>query len=107
MKAAYKGHEIDVKRERAMGGWQSIYYSIFRQSDRYECMSGFSAEDRTPIAQFMRLMKERVDAELAERNPWMEFEECPQCDGLIGSEWNRCACLDDDEVEFDLCEVSE
>jgi hypothetical protein len=69
---SYRGHTIDVKRDRAMGGWQSIYYSIFRESDSYECTSGFSAEDRTPVRDFVKHMKERVDAELAESDPWME-----------------------------------
>lgn len=72
MKSVYKGHEIEVVRERASGGWLSIYYSIFRQSDGFECTSGFSAEDRTNLHTFMKLMRERVDAELAEQDPWME-----------------------------------
>jgi hypothetical protein len=74
VKVDYRGHEIDVTRDRAMGGWQSIYYSIFRKSDGYECTSGFSSEDRTPVRDFVKLMKERVDAELAESDPWMEQE---------------------------------
>lgn len=74
MKITYKGHEIDVHKDRALGGWTSIYYSIFRQSDGYECTSGFSCEDRTNIHTFVKLMKERVDAELAENDPWMERE---------------------------------
>lgn len=71
MKVDYKGHEIDVHRDRACGGWMSIYYSIFRKSDLFECASGFSTgSDR--ICDFMRYMKQRVDAELAEDDPWGE-----------------------------------
>lgn len=75
MKVTYKGHEIDVHRARAMGGWMSIYYSIFRKSDLFECTSGFSAGDNTPIPDFVKMMKERVDSELAEADPWGEKEE--------------------------------
>lgn len=75
MKVDYKGHEIDVHRDRACGGWTSIYYSIFRKSDLFECTSGFSAEDRTPVRDFVKMMKGRVDAELAEADPWGEKEE--------------------------------
>ena len=75
MKAIYKGHEINVTRAFSMGGWMSIYYSIFRQSDGYECARGFSAGDETPVREFMKCMKERVDAELSEADPWMELAD--------------------------------
>ncbi len=74
MKATYRGHVITVTRDRAMGGWMSIYYSIFRESDGYECISGFNPYDDTNLHTFMHLMRERVDAELADPDPWLEHE---------------------------------
>lgn len=71
MKTVYRGHEIDVHREKCMGGWSLLYYSIFRVSDGRECLSGFT-EDTSPVRIFMAYMKERVDAELAGADPWGE-----------------------------------
>ena len=71
MKTFYRGHEIEVKRQRSMGGWPMLYYSIFRASDGYECTSGCT-EDSTPVREYLKYMKERVDNELAEADPWGE-----------------------------------
>jgi hypothetical protein len=71
MKLIYKGHEITVTRERSMAGYSMLYYSVFRESDGYECDSGFSDSDDT-VKDFVDMMKERVDAELAEDDPWGE-----------------------------------
>jgi hypothetical protein len=74
MKTTYKGHEIDVRREQSMGGDDLLYYSIFRVSDGYECTSGFTTDSSTP-AEYTGYMKERIDAELAEADPWGESAE--------------------------------
>ena len=74
MKTIYRGHEIKVTRERSMGGDDLLYYSIFRESDGYECTSGFTY-DESPVHTYLQYMKERVDAELAEDDPWMEKAE--------------------------------
>ena len=71
MKVEYKGHEIDVWRERCLGGWPLLYYSIFRMSDGYECTSGFT-EDTSPVRTYVGYMKKRIDAEIAEADPWGE-----------------------------------
>ena len=71
MKTIYKGHEIAVTRERSMGGWTQLYYGVFRVSDGYECTSGFcDTSDSTRT--FTRILKDRVDAELACTDPWNE-----------------------------------
>ena len=73
MKAVYRGHEIEVKRASCLGGWQMLYYSIFRLSDGFECMSGF--EDSAEKAQDkIAQLKERIDNELADDDPWCEKE---------------------------------
>lgn len=71
MKTVYRGHELEAKRERCLGGWDLLYYSIFRVSDGYECDSGFTS-DESPVRTYIGYMKERVDAELAEDNPWSD-----------------------------------
>ncbi len=70
----YRGHEIRLSREECMGGWDLLYYSIFRVSDGYEGTSGFT-EDESDLPTYMGFMRERVDAELASDDPWGERAE--------------------------------
>lgn len=74
MKVSYRGYEISVMREVCMGGWPMLYYSIYRISDGYECTSGFT-EDTSTVRTYIGYMKKRVDAEIAEADPWDEKAE--------------------------------
>lgn len=40
MTLRHRGYKIDVNREKSLGGWSQLYYSIFRR-DGLECTSGF------------------------------------------------------------------
>lgn len=71
MKVSYRGYEIDAHRARSLGGETLLYWSIFRESDGYEADSGFYTGSET-VREYVALMKERVDAELAEDDPWEE-----------------------------------
>lgn len=71
MKVSYKGYEIEVKRERCLGGWDMTYYTIYRESDGYECVCDFS-EGEDSVRDWIKWMKERVDDELASDDPWGE-----------------------------------
>lgn len=71
MTTIHKGHEITVTREKSMAGYDMLFYAVFRVSDGYECTSGFSDSSET-IKEFTGIMKERIDAELAEDDPWGE-----------------------------------
>lgn len=71
MKVIYRGHEIEAKRERSMGGDRLLYFSVFRESDGLECVSGFTTGDDA-VADFIGYLKNRVDAELATSAPWEE-----------------------------------
>lgn len=71
MKVSYRGFEIDAHRERSLGGDVLLYWSIFRKSDLYECDSGFSTGSDT-VRTWVKMLKERVDAELVEADPWGE-----------------------------------
>lgn len=65
MKVDYKGYEIEVKREKCLGGWGMLYYSIFRKSDGYECLSSFEDSGET-VRDKINQLKERIDNELEE-----------------------------------------
>lgn len=60
MKTKYKGFEIDVKREKSLGGWSQLYFSIFRISDGFEVMSSFSDSDDT-VKDMTGYLKDIVD----------------------------------------------
>jgi len=61
MKKIYKGYEIDVFKDRAMGGWNSIYYSVYRESDGLEVIADFVADSDDTVRTIMGCMIERVD----------------------------------------------
>lgn len=65
----YRGHEIKAKRERAMGGWDNLYYYIMRLDDLWFLDDGFTTGDDR-ISDFIRDMKKRVDMEIEEGNSY-------------------------------------
>lgn len=71
MKVTHRGHTIEVKHERSLGGDILLYLVIFRDSDGFLCVDEpyFGAET---AREMVRYMKERVDAELQEDDPWEE-----------------------------------
>jgi len=73
MKVNYRGFEIDVKRERALGGWDNLYFSIIRLSDGYIMEDSFTTGDDT-VREYIGYMKERIDAEIAEFPGWLTDE---------------------------------
>lgn len=71
MKTLYRGYEITVTREECLGGWSMLYWHIVRQSDGWFAEDTFTDTDES-VAEFMCQLKQRVDNELAEDDPWME-----------------------------------
>lgn len=69
MKVVYRGHEIEVTREKCLGGWSELYTSVFRLSDGLECVCAVE-DSAEKIVDQVRYMKERIDEELASENPW-------------------------------------
>lgn len=69
MRTSYRGHEINVTRECE----KLLAYSIFREADGFECVSGFT-NDASTVPSYVDQLKHRVDAELAEADPWGERE---------------------------------
>lgn len=71
MIVSYRGHEIEVNREPSTSGDKLLFYSVFRESDQYECLSGYSY-DASPVRKFVKHLKDRVDKELKKEDPWDE-----------------------------------
>lgn len=74
MRQNYRGHEIDVRRERSLGGDVLLYYTIVRVSDQYVPVESFTTGSDT-VRDYVRYMKKRIDAELASDDPWGERRE--------------------------------
>lgn len=60
MKLSYRGFEIDVRREESLGGDDTLYFSVFRESDAREMESSFTTGSDT-VQEYVGYMKERVD----------------------------------------------
>ena len=73
MKTIYRGHEIEVKREKCLGGWSELYTSVFRLSDGLECVCDVE-DSAEKVADQVSYMKERIDEELDREVPWSEEE---------------------------------
>jgi hypothetical protein len=58
MKTIYRGCEIEVTREKCLGGWQMLYFSIF--DDGFEVTSGYSESEDT-VRDFIKDLKRIVD----------------------------------------------
>ncbi len=58
MKTFYRGCEIEVTKEKCLGGWKMIYFSVF--DDGFEVTSGYSESEDT-IQEVIKNMKEVVD----------------------------------------------
>ena len=74
MKEIYKGYEIEVTREKCLGGWDQLFMSIYRISDGYCVEDTFSDGDDTE-KEMMGYMKERLDTELEEHGEGEWFYE--------------------------------
>jgi len=71
MKINYRGHTIEVCREKCLGGWELLYYNVFRISDGLECINDFE-DSAEKVRDKIKQLKECVDEELAQKNPWKE-----------------------------------
>jgi hypothetical protein len=72
--AHHRGYEIDVHRDRCLGGWTLLYYTVIRQEDGYIAVESFEDSAET-VRDMVRHMKDRIDAELATDDPWLERAE--------------------------------
>lgn len=89
MKAKYKGFEIEVFRDKCLGGWEMLFFGITRINDGYELDSGFSEEEAT-VREFIGYMKNRVDEELKD-NPGIADPDTELEDGIF-YRWQKWTC---------------
>lgn len=60
MKTRYRGFTIDVRREKCLGGWEMIYYTVMRDSDGWFFQDNFCDTEDT-IQTMTRAMKYQID----------------------------------------------
>lgn len=63
MKVEYRGHIIDVRREKCLAGYGMLYYSIYRKHDGY-CVVESCEDSAEKVRDMIGYMKERLDAEI-------------------------------------------
>lgn len=78
MKVKYRGFEIDVRREKCMGGWSQVYFSVYGLTNDLPCLADGFEDSADSVRDHMKWMKARVD----------DFYENPQdyCEGALGDE---------------------
>jgi len=70
----HRGYKIEVKRERALGGWDNAYFSIFRVEDGL-CVEDSFTEAEDPIRDIVKLLRKRVDELIETKGKSEHLEE--------------------------------
>jgi hypothetical protein len=87
MKVEYKGYEIEVTREKCMGGWGMLYYSVFT-TDGHECLSNFEDSGET-VRDKISELKELVDDEIKSGDPFGLEEETTNNQSAVKGDQER------------------
>lgn len=58
MKTTYRGCEIEVTKDKCLGGWDMLFFSVF--DNGFEVTSGFSESNET-VREFVKGLKEVID----------------------------------------------
>ena len=74
MEAEHRGYRIEVVREECMAGHDLLYYWITRIADGYEPLCDYEDSGET-VRDKVKQLRDLIDAELAEDDPWMERAE--------------------------------
>ena len=60
MRVEYKGFEINVTKEKCLGGWEMLYFNVYRISDGL-CVEDSFTEGEETVRGMVGYMKDRVD----------------------------------------------
>lgn len=71
MKVDYKGFEINVEREKALGGWDSTYYYAMEKETGFMLVDSFSDSTDT-VREWIKDLKRNVDDYLENPEQWEE-----------------------------------
>lgn len=71
MKALYRGYRISVRREKTLGGGDSIFYFAEREPDGFMPI-GAAADGSRTLRDVMEHVKAEIDAQLVEDDPFGE-----------------------------------
>ena len=77
MKKNYKGYEIEVTRGECGGGWDMLYYSVYRESDGLEVVCSFENSNEN-----VRDMVESIKGRVAQFIETKGRSECLEDDFL-------------------------
>jgi hypothetical protein len=72
VKVKYRGFEIDVRREKSMGGDVNVYFSVYGLTSGLPCLADSFENSADLVRDYVKWMKARVDEYHA--NPAM-YEE--------------------------------
>lgn len=70
----YRGHRIQVRRARCMGGWGMTYYEVYTDKGGHELECNFT-EASDPIEDMVAHLKQRVDSALDGSDDWGLHED--------------------------------
>jgi hypothetical protein len=71
MKVDYKGFEINVEREKSLGGWDSTYYYVMEKKTGFFLMDSFSDSTDT-VREWIKDLKANVDDYLLHPENWID-----------------------------------
>jgi hypothetical protein len=74
MKVNYKGFEIESFREKSLGGWPTLYYSIYTP-EGYELLCSFEDSAET-VRDKIKHLKEVVDDFILNPHDYIENDNC-------------------------------
>lgn len=60
IKETYRGFEIEANRQQALGGWENLYYSAYRESDGW-CLEDDFTEGSDSEESIVAILKSHID----------------------------------------------
>ena len=90
MKVKYRGFDLEVKKERSLGGDYPLYITAYRLKDEYEYISGFEYSQEK-IKDRMSYLKNNID----EYYKMINEGSCPEC----------CVTIIKDKPKVFYCDV--